>query len=370
MAMDSCCGPAREAADPGGDAAARPAREANADATAGAPPEPSAGRTGAGPDGDAAEPAGAAESGGRPDVVARSAGEAGWAFAIPERDPAKVRRGMVRVDVGEFTMGGEDPDANPLDGEGPPRRVQLRPFHIDATCVTNVEYARFVRETGHVTEAQREGWSFVFHALVAPGARASVLDAQVPGAPWWAAVRGASWRAPFGPGSDIAKLQNHPVTHVSWDDAAAYAAWAGKRLPTEAQWEAAARGGLESARFPWGDELLLRGSHRCNIWQGAFPRENTAADGFAGTAPVKTFKPNGYGLYQTAGNVWEWCADWWTTDREGAEDPTGPETGSSKVIRGGSYLCHDSYCNRYRVAARTANTPDSSTGHTGFRCVF
>nr|WP_244409094.1 formylglycine-generating enzyme family protein [Stackebrandtia nassauensis] len=304
-----------------------------------------------------------------PDPAAGDGADA-WGFAVPKREPAKVRRGMVRVDVGEFDMGGEDVDANPTDGEGPPRPVRLSPFHIDTVCVTNVEYARFVRETGFVTDAEREGWSYVFHLLVAPTARGHVMDASVPGAPWWLAVRGASWRAPHGPGSSMSSVQNHPVTHVSWRDAAAYAAWAGKRLPTEAQWEAAARGGLSGARYPWGDELLVRGAHRCNIWQGSFPRHNTAEDGHLGTAPVKTFRPNGYGLYQMAGNVWEWCADWWTTARDGDSDPTGPATGTSKVIRGGSYLCHDSYCNRYRVAARTHNTPDSSTGHMGFRCVF
>lgn len=302
--------------------------------------------------------------------VDTSSGGEPWGFDIPRRDPAKLRRGMVRVAVGEFTFGGDDADANPLDGEGPPRRVRLRPFHIDATCVTNVEYARFVKATGYVTEAERQGWSFVFRHLVAPNAHGSVLDASVPEAPWWLGVRGAYWRAPFGPGSSIDAIQNHPVTHVSWADAAAFAAWSGKRLPTEAQWEAAARGGLEHARFPWGDELSPRGAHRCNVWQGSFPDHNTGADGHLGTAPVKTFRPNGFGLFQMAGNVWEWCADWWTTRRVGDTDPSGPETGESKVIRGGSYLCHDSYCNRYRVAARTRNTPDSSTGHTGFRCVF
>jgi formylglycine-generating enzyme required for sulfatase activity len=273
---------------------------------------------------------------------------------------------MVRVDGGRYLLGGADADANPGDGEGPVRAVELEPFHIDATCVTNGQYARFVKDTGYVTDAEREGWSYVFHLLLAPGARGHVMDATVPETPWWLAVSGAAWRSPFGPGSDVNGLQHHPVVHVSWRDASAYAAWAGKRLPTEAQWEAAARGGLERARYPWGDALVVRGAHRCNIWQGRFPEFNTADDGFVGTAPVKTFRPNGYGLYQMSGNVWEWCADWWTTRR--ADDLSGPATGTSRVTRGGSYLCHDSYCNRYRVAARTHNTPDSSTGNTGFRC--
>jgi formylglycine-generating enzyme len=196
----------------------------------------------------------------------------------------------------------------------------------------------------------------------------------VPQALWWLAVNGATWRHPEGPGSDVATRPHHPVVHVSWRDAAAYAAWAGKRLPTEAEWEMAARGGLDQARYPWGDELAPRNRWRCNIWQGRFPTHNTAQDGHTGTAPVRSYGPNGYGLYEVAGNVWEWCADYWSTtwhaeDRPSTRvDPIGPHSGTSHVTRGGSYLCHESYCNRYRVAARTHNTPDSSTGNTGFRC--
>lgn len=267
-------------------------------------------------------------------------------------------------------MGGEDPDAFPADGEGPVREVELRPFAIDACAVTVSQFATFAKETGHETDAERYGWSFVFAGLLRPE---QVRDSvgHVPEAPWWIGVEGSSWRAPEGPGSGVSRRQNHPVTHVSWNDAVGYADWAGKRLPTEAEWEYAARGGLEQQRFPWGDELSPRGQHRCNIWQGEFPRRNTLGDGHLGTAPVRSFRPNGFGLYNMAGNVWEWCADWFGTDHPDTRqvDPTGPPTGTARVVRGGSYLCHDSYCNRYRVAARTSNTPDSTTGHMGFRCV-
>lgn len=184
----------------------------------------------------------------------------------------------------------------------------------------------------------------------------------------------APWRHPEGPGSDISRRANHPVVHVSWTDASAYAAWAGKRLSTEAEWEKAARGGLSGARFPWGNEFTPRGQHRCNTWQGTFPKENTGADGFLSTAPVDADRPNGLGLYNTSGNLWEWCSDWFSADSHTANrpatrvDPAGPPKGNTRVMRGGSYLYHESYCNRYRVAARTHNTPDSSSGHLGFRC--
>ncbi|MFD7206447.1 formylglycine-generating enzyme family protein [Streptomyces sp. NPDC059893] len=292
----------------------------------------------------------------------------------PERDREQGLRAMLRIPGGAFLMGGDDADAFPEDGEGPVREVRLAPFLIDATTVTNRQFAKFVRSSGYRTDAERHGWSFVFYALVHPAARHAVRDGAVEQAPWWLAVEGACWSAPYGPGSAWTDLPNHPVVHVSWRDASAYAAWAGKRLPTEAEWERAARGGLERGRFPWGDELLPRGQHRCNIWQGRFPQDNTGEDGYLGTAPVKSYRANNYGLYNTSGNVWEWCSDWWSTTWHAAErpetrhDPAGPAAGEARVIRGGSYLCHASYCNRYRVAARTSNTPDSSTGHMGFRC--
>ncbi|MFC4852719.1 formylglycine-generating enzyme family protein [Actinophytocola glycyrrhizae] len=292
----------------------------------------------------------------------------------PVRSPSADTRGMVRIAGGPFRMGGADEDANPGDGEGPVRTVTVSPYLIDETAVTVRQFATFVKATGYVTEAERFGWSFVFHLFVGAAQRRHVRDASVPGAPWWLAVDGADWRHPDGPGSTVEGRQRHPVAHVSWHDAAAYAAWAGKRLPTEAEWELAARGGLDQARYPWGDELAPRGRWRCNIWQGTFPTDNTGEDRHIGTAPVKSFPPNGNGLYEAAGNVWEWCADrwsstWHTEDRDDTRiDPQGPPAGDTRVIRGGSHLCHHSYCNRYRVAARTANTPDSSSGNTGFRC--
>ena len=253
-------------------------------------------------------------------------------------------------------MGAEDAEGVPGDGEGPVREVAVGAFRIDAYAVTNERFAGFVEATGHVTEAERFGWSYVFAGFLPAALRRGAARPEQ--TPWWCAVPGAVWNSPEGPGSSVADRGDHPVVHVSWNDAAAYCRWAGGRLPGEAEWEYAARGGLERARYPWGDELTPGGEHRCNIWQGHFPTRNTAEDGYRGTAPVDAFAPNGFGLHNVSGNVWEWCADPWTT------------TGTSRVIRGGSYLCHRSYCNRYRVAARTSNTPDSTTGHTGFRCVW
>jgi formylglycine-generating enzyme len=260
---------------------------------------------------------------------------------------------MVVLAGGDFRMGSDDDDANPGDGEGPVRSVGIGGFEIDPVAVSNQRFAEFVADTGHVTDAERYGWSFVFGGLLPD----EFPDTSgVAAAPWWRQVFGASWSHPEGPQSSVDDRPDHPAVHVSWRDADAFCRWAGLRLPTEAEWEYAARGGLAQKRYPWGDELEPNGEHAMNIWQGRFPSENTLDDGYLGTCPVDEYRPNDHGLHNMSGNVWEWCADRFA--------PTGP----ARVIRGGSYLCHDSYCNRYRVAARSSNTPDSSLGHTGFRC--
>jgi len=280
---------------------------------------------------------------------------------------------MVTIPAGEFLMGSDSPEAFLADGEGPVRPVHLSSYRIATKCVTNAQYAEFVDATGYMTDAETFGWSFVFKDLLHPGAQDYLVDGRVPGVPWWRGVRDTSWRCPTGPGSDLLGLDKHPVVHVSWRDATTFATWCGMRLPTEAEWERAARGGMEQMAYPWGEQLTPGGEHQANIWQGQFPDLNTQEDGFFGTAPVDAFAPNGFGLYNTAGNVWEWTADWFSPVWHGQnspatrEDPRGPRTGISKVVRGGSYLCHDSYCNRYRVAARSQTTQDSSLGHTGFR---
>ncbi|MEU6551948.1 formylglycine-generating enzyme family protein [Streptomyces sp. NPDC046915] len=282
---------------------------------------------------------------------------------------SRSTKGQVHLQGGEFAMGDAFGEGYPADGEGPVHQVRLKPFHIDETAVTNAQFAAFVKATGHVTDAERYGSSAVFH-LAVDAAPADLLG-RAAGTPWWINVRGAHWRCPDGPRSGIADRRNHPVVHVSFSDATAYARWAGKRLPTEAEWEFAARGGLAGRRYAWGDELTPGGRWRCNIWQGRFPDHNSAEDGYLTTAPVRSYRPNGYGLWNTAGNVWEWCADWFSPTyyaQAPVDDPRGPEAGTTRVLRGGSYLCHDSYCNRYRVAARSSNTPDSSSGNLGFRC--
>ncbi|MDZ7771270.1 MAG: formylglycine-generating enzyme family protein [Balneolaceae bacterium] len=276
---------------------------------------------------------------------------------------------MIELPGGTFRMGSASGEGFPEDGETPVREVRVDSFAISATTVTNRAFAAFVRETGYRTEAEKIGWAFVFRDFLPENLREKELSS--PGqAGWWKAVEGAWWKEPEGPGSSVSRRMDHPVVQVSWNDAKAYCAWTRLRLPTEAEWEYAARGGLEGKTYPWGDELTPGGEHRCNIWQGDFPDQNTKEDGWRGTAPADAFPPNGYGLYNVAGNVWEWCADWFSADYpllRISDNPAGPPQGTDKVIRGGSYLCHRSYCNRYRVAARSANTPDSATGNMGFR---
>ena len=235
------------------------------------------------------------------------------------------------------------------------REVVLAPYRIGSCTVTNAEFALFVAATGHRTEAESFGWSFVFGGLLPddfPPTRG------VAAAPWWREVHGADWAHPEGPQSGVDDRADHPVVHVSRRDAEAYAAWAGGRLPTEAEWEHGARGGLVGQPFPWGAELEPGGEHRMNVWQGTFPSQDTGEDGWRGTSPVRAHPPNGLGLHATTGNVWEWCAGRWSSEAPGDLDG---------VSRGGSYLCHASYCRRYRVSARQAHTPDSTSGNLGFR---
>ena len=299
--------------------------------------------------------------------------EEGWKRKGVRNQQPQLKRhheNLVHLPGGEFLMGTDRNEGFPQDGEGPARKVRLSPFAIDRYAVTNQQFIEFTEETGYETDAERFGWSFVFHLLVSEKVKLESRHTSA-SVPWWLVVEGASWRNPEGPESSIKSRLDHPVIHISWYDAIAYCAWSGKRLPTEAEWEYAARGGLVNSRYPWGDELMVDGSHQCNIWQGPFPHHNTGEDGFISTAPVDSYSPNGFGLYNVSGNVWEWCSDWFGTSHLNRLDlinPTGPEQGSAKVMKGGSYLCHSSYCNRYRLAARSSNTPDSSTGNLGFRC--
>ncbi len=322
--------------------------------------------------------------------------------------------GMRWIPHGEFTMGSTDPAA-PAN-ERPAHRVRLAGFWIDEHEVTNAQFRAFVEATGYVTVAERPvDWEELRKQLP-PGTPRPPDEALRPGslvfvpppgaagpAPldrydlWWRWTPGANWRCPEGPGSTIEGRDDHPVVHVAWEDAAAYATWAGKRLPTEAEWEYAARGGLDGARFTWGDEPPSdTGEPRANIWQGRLPILNTGRDGWERTAPVGSFAPNAYGLYDMAGNVWEWCSDWYRADAYAAPsrapasdaaaagssacciDPQGPARSfdpadpyaPKRVTRGGSFLCHESYCESYRPAARRGTPPDTGMSHLGFRCVL
>jgi formylglycine-generating enzyme required for sulfatase activity len=298
--------------------------------------------------------------------------------------------GMVWVPGGEFTMGSRDPafrDAQPL------HRVRVHSFWMDATEVTNAQFEAFVKATGYVTVAERTPRAEDFPGappenLVAGSVVFSPPDHAVPlddHFQWWGYVRGASWRHPEGPRSSLDGRMDHPVVHIAFPDAAAYAQWAGKRLPTEAEWEFAARGGLDGREFVWGDELTPSGKFMANTFQGEFPQHNTGADGFLATAPARSFPPNGYGLYDMAGNVWEWVSDWYRPDHHAVlaaaaeiiDNPSGPATSVDPsepgvwkhVHKGGSFLCTDQYCARYKPGGRGKGEPDTGTNHLGFRCV-
>ncbi len=320
------------------------------------------------------------------------------AGAVGTKPPSTLHGGMVWVKGGTYSMGADNKEA--ANDEYPKHKVAIEGFWMDASEVTNDQFAKFVKATGYITTAERKpDWNELKKQLP-PGTpkpddnllvAASLVFKSPHGdvplddySQWWNWMTGANWRHPHGPDSDIKGKGDHPVVHISWFDAVAYCKWAGKRLPTEAEWEWAARGGLENKIYPWGNESIDRGNVKANTWQGSFPGKNTLRDKFLFAAPVKTFKPNGYGLYDMAGNVWEWCADYYRDDYYKtmanvpvANNPKGPVTShdpqepyaKKRVIRGGSFLCNDSYCSGYRVARRMKSTEDSGMEHLGFRCV-
>jgi sulfatase modifying factor 1 len=322
-----------------------------------------------------------------------------WADSTPPE-------GMVRIPAGEFWMGDER-----FPESGPIHKVSLDEFWMDKTEVTNAQFRKFVEVTGYKTIAERQPTVEDILKYAPPGTPPPPKEKLVPGSivfspptqctaeecaeclrsgqcdRWWKYVPGANWRHPHGPGSSIEGKDNYPVVHVAWEDAIAYCKWAGKRLPTEAEWERAARGGLDRKPYYWGDEKRPGGKHMANTWQGRFPQEDTGEDGFRGLAPVASFPPNGYGLHDMSGNVWEWCADWYRPDAYtlstlepsiAVHNPQGPKTSVNerreptalRVTRGGSFLCADNYCIRYLAGARHHSAPDTGLEHTGFRCVW
>lgn len=312
--------------------------------------------------------------------------------------PGSAPEGMVWIPGGEFAMGSDDPTSSLCGGKEtmsdarPIHQVRVDGFWMDRTEVTNAQFEKFVKATGYVTIAEQTPRAEDFPGappenLVAgavvftPPATAVPLNDHLQ---WWTYVRGANWRHPTGPASNLTGLENHPVVHVAYSDAAAYAKWAGKRLPTEAEWEFAARGGKAGQFYAWGADLKPGGKWMANIFQGKFPHKDTGEDGHVGIAPVAKYPPNGYGLHDVAGNVWEWTADWYRPDYFAtlaaagtAHNPQGPadsfdpsEPGVKKrVHRGGSFLCTEEYCTRYMVGTRGKGEPDTGTNHVGFRCV-
>jgi formylglycine-generating enzyme required for sulfatase activity len=314
----------------------------------------------------------------------------------PKKDKLVSKEGMVFIPGGNFDMGGDNEEAR--SDEFPKHQVTVSSFWMDIAEVTNSQFKKFVDATGYTTTAERKiDWDEIsimlppdtpkpHDSLLSP---ASLVFKEVSTSnlndysKWWSLVKGANWKQPFGPGSDIIGKENFPVVHVSWEDANAYCEWSGKRLPTEAEFEFASRAGKINSVYTWGNEKVDNGVLKANTWDGEFPKKNTIKDKFYYAAPVKSFKPNNYGLYDLAGNVWEWCSDWYHANyysmlpKQGSVDPTGPDSSydpvepfsDKKVIRGGSFLCNDSYCSGYRNAARMKTTPDSSSLHTGFRTV-
>ena len=274
---------------------------------------------------------------------------------------------MILVNGSSFFIGTNDP-VFVADGESPKREVELDYFYIDIHEVSNRDFSHFVERTSYVTDAESFGNSFVLESLIDNPAVRSEVKQAVAAAPWWVPVQSASWRTPEGPGSDIRTRMEHPVVHVSWNDAKSYCESVGKRLPTEAEWEVACRGGLEDRLFPWGNQWNPGGSFRANTWQGDFPKVDTGEDGYKGTAPVTTFPANKYGLKNMVGNVWEWTSDWWSIQHTKDSKHFKQSSQTDKVKKGGSFMCSKNFCYRYRCAARSFNTPDSSASNLGFRC--
>ena len=301
---------------------------------------------------------------------AREGGTLAGPSTITLSNTASTLRDAARPIPGRTGLLGTANAGIPDDGETPLRKTRIKPYRIGATTVTNAEFEAFVAATGYITEAERFGWSFVFWAQVpqAIGATQGVVDVE-----WWRRVDGANWRDINGPGTMAqAWHPNHPVVQVSWNDALAYCAWAGGRLPTEAEWEHAARGGLGDVAFPWGSAAPNDTDYTpCNIWQGKFPETNTGLDGYVTTAPAQSYEPNGYGLFNVVGNVWEWTADAYRIKSLKRNVRARLFTMQGyKLSKGGSFLCHQSYCYRYRIAARSGTSPDSATTHHGFRVVW